>query len=117
MNCPRCNDVELLEKDRDGITVDGCPRCRGIWLDRGELERLLDSMARHHDEEDRRERDGRGRDPRHHDRDGDHGRDPYRHGEPDRYGGRGRDSDYLRHPDGRRRKPRTWLEGLKDMFD
>ncbi len=41
MNCPRCESSTLVEKDRDGITIDRCDRCRGIWLDRGELEKLI----------------------------------------------------------------------------
>ncbi len=41
MNCPRCHDAPLHELDRDGVTIDRCERCRGIWLDRGELEKLL----------------------------------------------------------------------------
>ena len=41
MNCPRCQDSELDERTRDGVVVDACPRCRGIWLDRGELEKLI----------------------------------------------------------------------------
>lgn len=41
MNCPRCDSVVLDERERDGIQVDSCPKCRGIWLDRGELERLV----------------------------------------------------------------------------
>ena len=48
MNCPRCHDAPLLELDRDGVTIDRCDRCRGIWLDRGELEKL---MARARDAE------------------------------------------------------------------
>jgi Zn-finger nucleic acid-binding protein len=40
MNCPRCTTTVLSELDRDGITVDVCPGCRGVWLDRGELERM-----------------------------------------------------------------------------
>jgi uncharacterized protein len=40
MNCPRCETSQLSEIDRDGITIDRCERCRGIWLDRGELEKL-----------------------------------------------------------------------------
>ncbi len=41
MHCPRC-DVEVLdERERDGVTIDICPKCRGVWLDRGELERLI----------------------------------------------------------------------------
>ena len=31
----------MVEKDRDGITIDRCQKCRGIWLDRGELEKLI----------------------------------------------------------------------------
>lgn len=41
MHCPRCENVVLDELDRDGITIDRCATCRGIWLDRGELEKLL----------------------------------------------------------------------------
>ncbi len=40
MVCPRCQS-SLAELDRDGITIDRCDRCRGVWLDRGELEKLL----------------------------------------------------------------------------
>jgi Zn-finger nucleic acid-binding protein len=38
--CPACG-AELVNLDRDGILIDRCPNCRGIWLDRGELEKLL----------------------------------------------------------------------------
>jgi uncharacterized protein len=41
MRCPRCENVVLEEIDRSGVTVDRCASCRGIWLDRGELEKLL----------------------------------------------------------------------------
>lgn len=41
MTCPRCENVSLTEMDRDGVTIDRCARCRGIWLDRGELEKLV----------------------------------------------------------------------------
>jgi len=41
MNCPRCESALLDERDRDGITIDVRQNCRGIWLDRGELERLV----------------------------------------------------------------------------
>ena len=42
MRCPVCLDAELVPHIRDGIEVDHCGRCRGMWLDRGELEKLLD---------------------------------------------------------------------------
>ena len=41
MHCPRCDVEVLMEKTRDGVTIDVCPACRGVWLDRGELERLI----------------------------------------------------------------------------
>ncbi len=41
MICPICN-VDLLMTERQGIEIDYCPKCRGIWLDRGELEKIID---------------------------------------------------------------------------
>jgi Zn-finger nucleic acid-binding protein len=41
MHCPRCEVEVLEERTRDGVTIDSCPSCRGVWLDRGELERLI----------------------------------------------------------------------------
>ena len=38
--CPR-DGAELVEVERNGVTIDACPTCRGIWLDRGELEKLI----------------------------------------------------------------------------
>ena len=44
MLCPVCN-VELLLADKQGIEIDYCPKCRGIWLDRGELDKLIERSA------------------------------------------------------------------------
>jgi Zn-finger nucleic acid-binding protein len=41
MNCPRCEVITLEEREEAGMHVDVCVVCRGIWLDRGELEALL----------------------------------------------------------------------------
>jgi Zn-finger nucleic acid-binding protein len=41
MLCPRCHDQALIVLDRSGIEIDYCPGCRGVWLDRGELEKLI----------------------------------------------------------------------------
>jgi Zn-finger nucleic acid-binding protein len=41
MNCPVCV-VELKISDRQGVEIDYCPKCRGVWLDRGELDKILD---------------------------------------------------------------------------
>lgn len=42
MKCPVCEEVNLLMNTREGIEIDYCPQCRGIWLDRGELDRLIE---------------------------------------------------------------------------
>ena len=39
MKCPVCKDVTLLMSEKRGIEIDYCPECRGIWLDRGEIEK------------------------------------------------------------------------------
>ena len=44
MLCPVCN-IELKLANRQGVEIDYCPQCRGIWLDRGELEKLIDRSA------------------------------------------------------------------------
>ena len=55
MTCPRCNSTSLVELDRAGILIDRCTRCRGIWLDRGELDKLI--AADREPEQDRDEDD------------------------------------------------------------
>lgn len=42
MKCPVCKDVTLLMSEKKGVEIDYCPECRGIWLDRGELEKLIE---------------------------------------------------------------------------
>ena len=42
MFCPVCKRVELVMTDRQGIEIDYCPTCRGVWLDRGELDKLIE---------------------------------------------------------------------------
>ena len=41
MNCPICN-VALQMTERQGIEIDYCPQCRGVWLDRGELDKIIE---------------------------------------------------------------------------
>lgn len=45
MKCPVCPDTNLLMTERQGVEIDYCPQCRGIWLDRGELDKLLERSA------------------------------------------------------------------------
>ncbi len=42
MKCPVCKDVTLLMSEKKGVEIDYCPECRGIWLDRGELEKIME---------------------------------------------------------------------------
>jgi Zn-finger nucleic acid-binding protein len=44
MTCPNCQET-LTMSARQGVEIDFCPKCRGIWLDRGELDKLLEREA------------------------------------------------------------------------
>jgi Zn-finger nucleic acid-binding protein len=94
MNCPTDGET-LLMSERKGVEIDYCPRCRGVWLDRGELDKLLQVADR--DDDDRW--DDRGWDKGRYDTDRDRDRD--RH-----------DSD---RPYGARRKKKSSF--LSEMFE
>jgi uncharacterized protein len=49
MLCPNCKTENLITSERQSVQIDHCPRCRGVWLDRGELEKLI-QMASTDDE-------------------------------------------------------------------
>ena len=66
MKCPVCKDVTLLMSEKRGVEIDYCPECRGIWLDRGELDKLIEKEEKtyqeargdshdYEDEEDRKD--------------------------------------------------------------
>lgn len=68
MKCPNCA-VELQMSERNGVEIDYCPTCRGVWLDRGELDKLLEHANREQvsrdryddeDDDDYKRRDERG---------------------------------------------------------
>lgn len=88
MKCPLC-DERMREVERYGVTIDICPSCKGVWLDRGELEKVA-SMEERGD----------------FDRDGDR--------QDRRYGDRDSDEDY---PRGQRRRRRgSFLGDLMEGF-
>ena len=62
--------MDLMVTDRQGIEIDFCPQCRGVWLDRGELDKLVERASRYGDDDD----DDRWR-----------GREQYRDGDRDHY--------------------------------
>lgn len=45
MKCPTCPETTLVMTDRSGIEIDYCPDCRGVWLDRGELDKVIERNA------------------------------------------------------------------------
>ncbi|MBI2253034.1 MAG: zf-TFIIB domain-containing protein [Proteobacteria bacterium] len=45
MKCPVCNQ-DLVMSDRQGIEIDYCSKCRGVWLDRGELDKIIERSGR-----------------------------------------------------------------------
>ncbi|WP_299685913.1 zf-TFIIB domain-containing protein [uncultured Tateyamaria sp.] len=44
MKCP-IDGTALVITDRSGVEIDYCPQCRGVWLDRGELDKILERSA------------------------------------------------------------------------
>jgi uncharacterized protein len=95
MNCP-IDGSELRITERQGIEIDYCPQCRGIWLDRGELDKVLErsAQAAYPDERDR-PAPATFRDER------------------DRYGDD--DRSYRGQEQGRKSKRRSFLEDLLDF--
>jgi Zn-finger nucleic acid-binding protein len=79
IKCPKCAQADLVAMDRNEIEIDVCPSCRGVWLDRGELDKIIERSAGvrssessdrgfDRDDDDRRDRDRGDTDNR--DRDG-----------------------------------------------
>jgi Zn-finger nucleic acid-binding protein len=104
MKCPRCETTSLDERDRDGITVDACAGCRGIWLDRGELEKLIARAVQ--DLEELAPPPAR--------RDGERAGRAEHYGAPRFEHDRDDDRDYDRR---HRKRKRSWVESLGDLFD
>ena len=96
MQCP-VDGSTLLMSVRERVEIDYCPQCRGVWLDRGELDKLIEQADRDDGDRDRERPDDR-------DRDRDRDRSP-------RYDDRPRHHDRHEHSKPRRKK---WLS---EMFD
>jgi hypothetical protein len=79
MRCPVCEDQQLAISSREGVEIDYCPQCRGVWLDRGELDKIIDragptgnapaASAPPRRDDDRRDERPRDRDDDRYDRD------------------------------------------------
>ncbi len=102
MTCPRCN-VSLIIADRQGVEIDHCPQCRGIWLDRGELDVLIEKTTQTMNRND----DLDGGDPYKRSFDSHHGHDD----DNDRYENGNRGYEYNNQNRGRKKG------FLADLFD
>lgn len=49
LRCPNCT-TEMMRINKNGVEIDDCPRCRGVWLDRAELEKITSMQNRYDDE-------------------------------------------------------------------
>ena len=105
MMCPRCNTTVLDERERQGVVVDVCPSCRGVWLDRGELEKLM-TFAKRDLEEERAYHES-------------HSQGRHRDSEPPSSRPRGSyDRGHVTGPrQGYPHRKKSWLENLGDIFD
>ena len=68
MKCP-IDNIDLVMSDRQGIEIDYCPKCRGVWLDRGELDKIIERSSgngpnQQYEEPTRHREDDRYRDDR-----------------------------------------------------
>ena len=98
MKCPGCPDSTLLMSERQGVEIDYCPHCRGVWLDRGELDKLVQISAQQPVAQPQASSPAYAQQQAH---------APQRR--PDF-----EDSDYGKHHGGHYRKKKSWLS---DIFD
>ena len=61
LRCPNCT-AEMMLSNKNGVEIDHCPRCRGVWLDRGELEKLTSMQNRYDDDHYQKYHYGKGYD-------------------------------------------------------
>ena len=115
MKCPVCKDVTLLMSEKKGVEIDYCPECRGIWLDRGELEKLIEKEASYNDSYYKRRENSR--DERNYnkdyDRDYDKDYDKDRKYKKDEYYS---DKYYDKKKYPRKKKRESFLEDIFDVF-
>jgi Zn-finger nucleic acid-binding protein len=58
MTCPKCGG-DMRRYERNSVDIDQCTECRGIFLDRGELERLVDAESGYHAKHEKHDREHR----------------------------------------------------------
>ncbi len=60
MKCPVCENVRMREVEKENVLIDVCPDCKGTWLDRGELDKLMLGIRELREEYDRMEQQASG---------------------------------------------------------
>ncbi|WP_316675452.1 zf-TFIIB domain-containing protein [uncultured Tolumonas sp.] len=99
MKCPVCKDTNLVMTERQGVEIDYCPQCRGVWLDRGELdkiiERSLGSVGQQTSNQRYRENEHESFHSDKHDRYRDHGRDHHEEHRDSEYSNSGKKKSFL----------------------
>ncbi|MGD9672247.1 MAG: zf-TFIIB domain-containing protein [Candidatus Nitrosocosmicus sp.] len=58
LRCPNCTN-EMMLSNKNGVEIDHCPKCRGVWLDRGELEKITSMQNRYDDDHYQKYHSGR----------------------------------------------------------
>lgn len=125
MRCPVCHDVRMREVDKDGVLIDICPECKGVWLDRGELDKLLQEVREirpafndwyEHHEQDYNSRDKYQERSQERNHDRSHERNYDKSHSPNNY-----DDSYSRHGNDKtyykRKKKKSVLDVFGDLFD
>ena len=110
MQCPVCANAQLVMSERQGIEIDYCPQCRGVWLDRGELDKIIERSSSATATATAPEGFGRQATPRPEER------PSYPQGRPDQYKEHYRDHDKDHYKDEyHRRKKKGFLGELFDF--
>jgi Zn-finger nucleic acid-binding protein len=116
--CPTCM-IDLHIAKRQDVEIDHCPQCRGVWLNRGELDKIIErtievASPRRRTEGSRFSREDRDEDR---DEDWDEERSPRRRAEGSRFSREDRDEDWdeERRPKGKHRRRESWLGELFDF--
>ncbi len=105
MKCPVCETVDLHITDRHGVEVDYCPKCRGLWLDRGEVDRIIERATKfEQDFPASRRKSKRDYDDYYHEDEYDDVHDHH-------------DRDYRSDKKRRRNRKKDFLEEIFDIFD
>ena len=101
MKCPVCKDVTLLMSEKQGVEIDYCPECRGIWLDRGELEKLISKEQSYNEKRYEKER---------------YEEDYHKHDYDKEYHNHYKDDYYKNNKYGKKKKKESFMGEIFDIF-